>query len=78
MQQERKKEDLEKRENNPVLFNTPESGKPNAQKRQNEGEVKFKFFCINSLQLLVDRLPEVDKLSGWEDPAPTRMFNHGQ
>ena len=52
---------MEKRENNLVLFNAPESSKQNAQENQNEEEVKFTSFCVNGLELPADCLPKVDK-----------------
>ena len=62
MQGECEKEDMEKRENYPVLFNAPESGQQNAKEKQNEDEVKFTSFSINSFQVPGDRLPKVEKI----------------
>ena len=60
---------MEERENNLVLFNAPESGKQNAQERQNGDEVKFTSFCINGPQLPADRLQKVDKIIRLATPS---------
>ena len=60
-QQDRKKEDLEKRESNLVLFNVPESKKQNAKEREDDDLEKFNDFCVEGLKIPADRLPAVEK-----------------
>ena len=52
-QQEREKENMEKRENDLVLFNAPDRGKQNAEERQNEDEVNSLPFASTAFNCLL-------------------------
>ena len=57
-QQEKKKIEIEKREQNIVLFRVPESTKDSPENRQKDDIEFFSDFCINGLSC---NLPEMQK-----------------
>ena len=60
-QQEQEKEDNEKRENNLVLFNVPESKLGNPKERENEDLQVLNQFCAEGLRVQMDE-SQIDKV----------------
>ena len=80
-QQKQEKEDNEKRENNLVLFNVPESKFGNPKEKENEDLQVFHQFCAEGLRVQmdesqIDKVIRLGKISN-EDaarPRPLKIF----